>query len=160
SIPGVDLTLVDTNDARADVAGALRLPFSARVPADAEADVVIHASGNPEGLAASLGAAATEARIVELSWFGDREVALPLGEAFHARRLTIRSSQVGRIPPDRTARWSYRRRLGLALRLLADDALDALITGESPFEELPSVMERLARDGGDTLCHRIRYSTA
>ena len=94
---------------------------------------------------------------MELSWYGTRAVALNLGEAFHSRRLTLRSSQVGRIPPARAPRWTHRRRMALALELLRDARLDALVTGESPFAELPAVMDRLARDAAGVLCHRIRY---
>jgi hypothetical protein len=99
--------------------------------------------------------AGTEATVVELSWFGDREVALPLGGAFHARRLTLRSSQVGSLPPAQRPRWTHRRRLELALALLADPALDVLIGGESAFAGLPAAMARLA--DADALCHRIVY---
>ena len=82
--------------------------------------------------------------------------ACTLGEAFHSRRLTIRSSQVGTVSPARANR-SYADRLALALDLLADPALDALITGESAFDELPEVMPRLARGEIPALCHRVRY---
>ena len=155
--PGAELTLVDPNPARAPVAAALGIPFRTMAPEGADADLVIHASGHPDGLAAALAAAGVEGVIVEASWYGDRSVPLPLGEAFHARRLTVRSSQVGRLPADRTPRWDHSRRLGLAMTLLADARLDALITGEDRFEELPAVMARLSRAPGDTLCHRIRY---
>ncbi|HSG48596.1 MAG TPA: zinc-binding alcohol dehydrogenase [Longimicrobiales bacterium] len=156
-IPGVGLLLVDPNPARGPVALELGVVFAGTVPRDYDADLVIHASGSPGGLADALKAAAQEATVVELSWFGDDPVPLPLGEGFHPRRLTLRSSQVGHIPPHQRPRWDPRRRLELALTLLNDPALDALITGESPFRDLPAVMERLARDGGDVLCHRIRY---
>jgi threonine dehydrogenase-like Zn-dependent dehydrogenase len=158
-IAGTEVTLVDPNGARAEAAGVLGIPFTTDMPDGAGADVVLHASGNPAGLAAALSAVGVEGRVVELSWFGDQLVSLPLGEAFHSKRITIRSSQVGRIPPTRSARWDYARRMALALRLLQDPVLDMLITGESPFHELPSVMERLARGGDDTLCHRIRYDS-
>ena len=92
-----------------------------------------------------------------MSWYGDQTVAAPLGGAFHARRLTLKSSQVGTVADSQRARWDARRRMQLALMLLADPALDALITGESHFDALPDVMARLARTPGDTLCHRIRY---
>lgn len=159
-IPGVELTIVDPDPAKAGAAQTLGLPFATRIPdlGGRGADVVIHASGHPSGAADALGAAGVEARIVELSWFGDTTVPLPLGEDFHARRLTIRSSQVGRIPPDRAARWDYRRRLELALSLLRASELDALITGESAFEDLPSVMPRLTSPDQTVLCHRIAYT--
>ena len=156
-LPGARVTVVDPNRARAAVAVALGLEYSPDPPAGATADLVIHASGHPEGLRAALALAGREATIVEASWYGTSQVTVPLGEAFHARRLTIRSSQVGQVPPDRAPRWSRGRRLALALALLDDARLDALVTGESAFDELPAVMAMLAAQPGDTLCHRIRH---
>ena len=156
-VPGARVTVVDPNRSRAATADALGLQHRPQAPAEAAVDLVIHASGRAEGLRAALGAAGVEATIVDASWYGSSEVSLPLGEAFHARRLTIRSSQVGRVPPDRAPRWTTARRLALALDLLADDRLDVLLTGESPFDELPAVLERLAANPGDALCHRVRY---
>jgi len=157
-IPGCDVELIDINPRRATVARALDLRFAEPSAAARDADLVIHASGTPEGLELALQVAGVEARIVELSWFGDRAVPLPLGGAFHARRLTIASSQVGRIAPSQHPRWDARRRMQLVLTLLRDPRLDGLISGESKFEELPEVMAKLAREPGDALCHRIRYS--
>lgn len=154
---GCDVELVDLNPARSITALSLGLPFA--LPADArrDADVVIHASGAPAGLDLCCRLAAFETTIVELSWYGDTVVPLPLGEAFHAKRLTLKSSQVGHIAASQRARWTYRRRMQLALSMLADSALDALITGESAFDELPTVMSQLSASPGNTLCHRIRY---
>jgi hypothetical protein len=101
--------------------------------------------------------AAFEATVLELSWYGQRAVTLPLGEAFHSRRLTLRSSQVGQVATAQRARWSHRRRMALALSLLRDPVLDALITDSAPFDELPAVLSRLAAGAPDTLCHRIDY---
>lgn len=156
-IAGCDVELVDINPQRATVARALGVGFAEPAAAARDADLVIHASGTPAGLALALELAGVEAMIVELSWFGTQHVPLPLGGAFHAKRLTIASSQVGRVAASQRARWDTRRRMQLALRLLRDPALDALITGESDFDALPGVMATLARDPGDTLCHRIRY---
>jgi 2-desacetyl-2-hydroxyethyl bacteriochlorophyllide A dehydrogenase len=156
-IPGCDVELIDINPRRAQVARALEVRFAEPPAAARDADLVIHASGTPEGLELALQVAGVEARIVELSWFGDRMVPLSLGGAFHARRLTIASSQVGRIAPSQRPRWDSRRRMQLVLTLLRDPRLDVLISGESDFEELPDVMATLARAPGDTLCHRIRY---
>ena len=157
-IPGCDVELVDINPGRAAVARALGVRFAEPPAAAGEADLVIHASGAPAGLDVALRVAAVEATIVEMSWFGDQVVPLSLGGAFHARRLTLRSSQVGRVAPSQRPRWDRRRRMELALTLLGDPVLDALISGESPFETLPDVMAQLARAPGDALCHRIRYS--
>lgn len=154
-IPGCRVELIDVAPARAAIAAALGVPFALPGHATPDADRVIHASGAPEGLVTALALAGTEATVVELSWYGDREVRLPLGGAFHARRLTLRSSQVGSLPPAERPRWTHRRRLELALDLLADDRLDALVSGESAFADLPAVLPALA--AGDALCHRIRY---
>lgn len=154
-IPGCRVELVDVAPSRAAVAAALGVPFALPGSATPEADRVIHASGAPEGLVTALALAGAEATVVELSWYGDREVRLPLGGAFHARRLTLRSSQVGSLPPAERPRWTHRRRLELALSLLADQRLDALISGESAFEDLPATLPALA--AGEALCHRVRY---
>jgi hypothetical protein len=156
-IPGCHVQLVDVNARRAGIAAALGVAFAEPSAAAGEADLVIHASGAPEGLAQALTLAAFEATIVEVSWFGSAAVTLPLGEAFHARRLRIQSSQVGHVPAAQRARWTTARRLELALSLLTAPALDRLITGESAFEDMPRVVAELATRPGDTLCHRIRY---
>ena len=155
-VPGCEVELIDVDAGRRAVAAALGARFASPEQARPGADLVVHASGDPAGLRTALSLAGDEVTIVELSWFGDREVQLPLGESFHHRRLTLRSSQVGSIAPARRARWTHRRRLALALELLRDPALDALITSEGRFADLPSDMERLARPGPH-LCHRVRY---
>jgi 2-desacetyl-2-hydroxyethyl bacteriochlorophyllide A dehydrogenase len=157
-MPGSEVELVDINPRRASVARALGVSFVTPDQVSGDADVVIHASGSPTGLELALKVAGFEATIVEMSWYGTRKVAMPLGEVFHARRLTLKSSQVGTVASSQRPRWDAPRRMSLALRLLADPALDALITGESPFEDLPRVMADLSADPGDTVCHRIRYS--
>ncbi|MBI2185884.1 MAG: zinc-binding alcohol dehydrogenase [Acidobacteria bacterium] len=156
-ILGCEVELVDVNPRRAEVARALGVRFAEPARAKRDADLVVHASASASGLALALEVAGLEATIVELSWFGSRDVPLPLGGPFHAKRLTIASSQVGRVAPSQRARWDTRRRMQLALRLLRDPALDALITGESDFESLPRVMATLAKGPGDTLCHRVKY---
>ncbi|MEU1475169.1 3-hydroxyacyl-CoA dehydrogenase NAD-binding domain-containing protein [Streptomyces sp. NPDC005760] len=154
--PGVRVQLVDADPARAETAAALGVGFASPADALGDCDLVVHASATEQGLARSLELLAAEGTVVELSWYGDRMVSLPLGEAFHSRRLTVRSSQVGTVSPARAGR-SYGDRLALALKLLADPALDALITGESAFEELPEVMPRLASGEIPALCHLVRY---
>ncbi len=156
-LPGAEVVTFDIDPGRAAVAEALGLTFTSAAPVDAEADLVIHASGHEEGLRTALAAAGMEATILELSWYGDRTVSLPLGEAFHSRRLTLRSSQVGSIPAHRASRWDHRRRMAKALELLLDPRLDALVSGESDFEDLPETLAKLSRDPAGALCHRIRY---
>ncbi|MCG6657532.1 zinc-binding alcohol dehydrogenase [Halomonas campisalis] len=160
AMPGTRVQLVDVAPQRAGVAEALGLDFRCPEQADAERDRVIHASGSAEGLRLALTLAGLEARVVEMSWFGSREVTLPLGEAFHSRRLTLQASQVGRLPVAQRPRWDHRRRLTLALELLREARLEALISGESDFQALPELMPRLAAGAGEVLCHRLRYSSA
>jgi threonine dehydrogenase-like Zn-dependent dehydrogenase len=156
-IPGCHVDLVDTNAARAAVAAALGVAWHR--PGDLEPgyDLVIHASGHPDGLGEGLRVAGFEATIVELSWYGTRLVPVALGQSFHQRRLTLRSSQVGSVATAQRARWDTRRRMALALSLLSDPVLDRLVTGEDAFEDLPAVQARLAAAPGDSLTHRIRY---
>ncbi len=156
-LPGCTVQLVDVNPARQAIAMALGAEFSDPAGATGNADRVIHASGNPAGLATALTLAGGEATVLELSWYGTQPVTLPLGEAFHTRRLTLRSSQVGTVAPTQQPRWTPRRRLALALSLLTDTRLDNLISGEAPFRDLPAVMARLATTAAGTLCQRIVY---
>jgi threonine dehydrogenase-like Zn-dependent dehydrogenase len=150
---GCQVELVDVLPERARVAAALGVGFALPASARSDADVVIHASGAPDGLATALRLAAAESTVVEMSWYGDRPTELFLGGAFHSRRLTLRSSQVGSVPASQRARWTPRRRLELALSLLGDPALDVLFDGESSFDEMPAVLPRLTTG----LCHRLRY---
>jgi len=156
-ICGCRVELVDIDPAKASVAASLGVAFRSPADAQPEADVVVHASGNPEGLATALEIAGFEATIVELSWYGDRPAALKLGERFHSRRLTLKSSQVSAISPAQRARWTGKRQMSLVFELLGDPDLDALISGEDSFKDLPSVLARLAAQPGGALCHRIVY---
>jgi len=157
AIPGCSVTLIDINVHRRAPAEALGMTFAEPDDAPEDCDLVFHASGRDEGLDTALRCAGLEACIIEMSWYGDARVSLPLGQAFHARRLTLRSSQVGHVPPQRQPRWTRRRRLETALSLLADERFDILVSGESDFEQMPDIMPRLAAGDIDALCHRIRY---
>ncbi|MGY1639965.1 zinc-binding alcohol dehydrogenase [Geodermatophilus sp. SYSU D00703] len=155
--PGVEVQLVDVDPARAAVAEVLGVPFASPDQAAGECDLVVHASATEEGLARSLELLAFEGEVLELSWYGDRRVAVPLGEGFHSRRLSLRSTQVGAVAPARRARRGFGDRLALALRLLAEPAFDALVTEESHFEGLPALLPRLADGGLRALCVRVTY---
>ena len=156
-LPGAEVELIDIDKSRERLSEAFGCRFACPLQAGGEADLVFHASGTPEGLATALAIAGFEAQIVEMSWYGTRIVPLSLGGAFHSRRLTLRSSQVGMVPSDRQRRWSRGRRLALALSLLRDPVFEALLSGESRFAELPQLMPRLAASPAGTLCHTLRY---
>lgn len=156
-IPGIELVGIDPNPKREPIARALGIPYAGDAPDGYDADVVVHASGTPGGLATALGLAGLEATVLEASWHGVTPVPLPLGEAFHSQRLVLRSTQVGMVAPSHRPRWDYARRLDKALSLLADPALDVLVDGESAFDDLPATMAALADGRLPALCHRIRY---
>ena len=106
----------------------------------------------------ALALAGEEAAIVELSWYGKGEIAAPLGEAFHSRRLRLVSSQVGKVAPSHRPRWSPGRRLAAALALLGDPALDALLAPAVSFAELPAKLPAIfARR--PPVCQPIRYAS-
>ncbi|GHC81774.1 dehydrogenase [Nocardiopsis terrae] len=158
-VPGARVQLVDVDPDRAEVAARLGVDFALAEDAEGDRDLVFHTSATEAGLVRSLGLLHAEGEVVELSWYGDRQVILPLGEDFHSHRLAVRASQVGMISPARRSRYDHAERLRLALRLLGDPAFDALVTGESGFEELPRVLPRLSEGTLSALCHRITYDT-
>jgi threonine dehydrogenase-like Zn-dependent dehydrogenase len=156
-IPGTTVTIVDVNPERAATAAALGVAFALPEGAPTDQDVVFHTSATGAGLAGALELLRPDRTVVDLSWYGDRPVALPLGGPFHANRLTIRSSQVGLVAPARRDGRTTGERLRLALGLLADPAFDALLTGTSPFERLPEVMTAIADGSLPGLCHVLEY---
>lgn len=162
-IPGTKVTLIDREAGRAPLAARLGVGFALSedaLGAGPDADLVFHTSASSGGLETALAIAADEATVVEMSWHGADPVPVPLGADFHSRRLTLKSSQVGRVAPARRGRISHRDRLAFAISLLDAVPLDALVSSESRFDDLPSVMPELAGGGGQVLCHRIVYPAA
>jgi threonine dehydrogenase-like Zn-dependent dehydrogenase len=151
------LQLVDVNRARSALASALGLELTHPDDAAAENDLVFHCSATERGLARSLQLLGEEAELIELSWYGTRQPRVPLGAAFHARRLTVRASQVGVVAAARRSRRTTSDRLALAMRMLEDPVFDAFITGHAPFGALPETMELIFSDRAETLCQVIDY---
>lgn len=156
-IPGCDVELIDINPDREAIASQLGVHFKLPTMASRERDLVFHASATEAGIQTAIGLAAIEATVVELSWYGNQSVSLPLGSAFHSQRLTLKSSQVGRLPASHQSRWNFNRRLTLAMSLLQDTTLAVLISGESHFRDLPGAYGALVSQDHKALCHRIRY---
>ena len=156
-LPGARVELVDLDPGRAEVAAALGVGFATPDAAGGDCDLVVHASATDAGLARSLELLGDEGEVIELSWFGDRAPRVPLGEAFHSRRLTIRASQVGMVAPARRGRRGYPGRMAVALRLLADPRFDALVSAECGFDELPAVLPQLTSGEPSALCVRVSY---
>ena len=155
-IIGTQISLVDIDPSRETVASALGVPFHLSANAPSDCDVAINVSASAAGLETALTCAGYEGRIVEASWYGNKPVELNLGRRFHSQRLSIVSSQVGGIASGRRARWSFARRMKVAISLLAETRLNALFFGETQFDNLdkhyPAIIASPA-----TLCHRIRY---
>lgn len=156
-LPGARVTLVDINPARAELASMLGVRFAEPAKAERDCDLVVHASGSPDGLSTALDLAGDEATVLEMSWYGDRAVTLPLGGPFHSRRLRLVSSQVGSIAPSHRPRWSHHRRLSAAIAMLADARLDALLAPAIGFEDLPERLPEVLAPGSATLCQPIAY---
>jgi threonine dehydrogenase-like Zn-dependent dehydrogenase len=156
-LPGAVVTAVDTDQSRRSVAEALGAGFARPAQAPGDADVVFHASATGEGLNCAIACAGLEATVVEMSWYGAKPVQADLGGAFHSRRLRLVSSQVGLVSPSRRPRWDYRRRMEAALRMLAEAALDALVSEEIAFEDAPRQLPRILAPGAHGLAPVISY---
>ena len=158
--PGTRVTLVDLDPARAEVASRLGVDFALAGELgdiDGDCDLVVHTSATGAGLQLSLDLLAQAGTVLDLSWYGDSRVELALGGSFHSGRLGIRASQVGSVAAVRRSRFTHAQRLALAVDLLRDPAFDALLTGESRFEELPHVLARLTHGTLSAICHTITY---
>ena len=153
---GVEVTLIDPDPDRSAVAAALGFRFAHAEMAPTGCDLVFHASGSNAGLVTALSLAGFEAEIIEMSWYGDTPVTLPLGTAFHSQRLSLRSSQVGAVSPARRARWDHARRMALAVSLAADPRLDVLVSAATAFDRLPEALPDILGQPG-ALCHRVIY---
>ena len=154
---GTEVTLIDIDPARKDLARALDLRFA--VPADApmDCDFVFHCSASADGLATAFNIAGDEATVMELSWYGAGAIPVQLGGAFHSRRLKLVSSQVGKVAPSRRATFTYRQRLEAAIKLTADPRLDVLLAPAVAFAELPSRLADILTPRSGVLCQLISY---
>jgi threonine dehydrogenase-like Zn-dependent dehydrogenase len=157
-IEGAEVMLIDIDPARSDLARALNLNFATPDAAPADCDFVFHASASAAGLSTALDIASDEATVVELSWYGAGTVEVPLGGAFHSRRLKIISSQVGKVAPSRRASFTHRQRLEAAIKLTADPRLDALLAPAVAFGELPDRLPDILKPRSGILCQLVSYS--
>jgi NADPH:quinone reductase-like Zn-dependent oxidoreductase len=157
-LPGAEVTLVDINPQRAALAKQLGIKFATETEAPLDCDLVFHTSASAAGLTTALRLAGEEATVLELSWYGTQIVGTPLGGAFHSKQLRLQSSQVGHISATRRPRFTYRRRLGVALELLKDDRLDALLAPAIAFADLPEHLPQILGQPSGILCQLIQYS--
>lgn len=161
NMPLERLEVLEVNPQRRALLASWGITAVAPEEASGDCDVVIHVSGHEAGLARALEIAGDDAVIVEGSWYGQYEPAVPLGGDFHARRLRIIASQVGQVAAGQRLRRTTRQRMQLALDTLDDQRFDDLMTGVSPWHRLPNVMDDLTAPGQfsqTTLCHILDYS--
>jgi threonine dehydrogenase-like Zn-dependent dehydrogenase len=152
-----DVTLVDINTARSELARHLGVGFATPDTAHGDCDIVFHASGTASGLNSAIALAGEEATVIELSWYGEESVTASLGGSFHSRRLRLISSQVGKIAPSHRPRWTHARRLTAALNLLADSRLDALLAPAIRFSDLPARVPGLLGPNSNIIAQLISY---
>ena len=156
-LPSAEVTLVDINAERATIARQLGVNFSLPEAAPSDCDVVFHCSASAAGLATAMMAAGDEATVLEMSWYGDRQVQAPLGGAFHSRQIRLQSSQVGHVAASHRPRWTHRRRLQAAINMLHDPRLDVLLEPAVHFSDLPDRLPDLLGTRSTALCCLIRY---
>jgi threonine dehydrogenase-like Zn-dependent dehydrogenase len=156
-LPGSDVTLIDINPRRMELAKALGVKFAEPADAKGDCDIVVHASGSPEGLQTAIELAGEESLVLEMSWYGDTPVTAMLGGSFHTRRLRLVSSQVGKIAPSHRPRWTHGRRLAAAVELLRDPRLDVLLAPTMRFHDLPKQLPAVFDTESEILCQPIAY---
>ena len=155
-LSSASVTLVDIIPARRR-RSAFGLSFATPAQAPSECELVVHASASGAGLATALNPAGDEATILELSWYGNAHVSLPLGKHSTAAASGWWASQVGMIAPSHRRSWTHRQRLEKALSLLADDRLDVLLEAPVAFGDLPARLPGILGAGSGVLCQRIDY---
>ena len=158
SLAGAEVTIVDVDPTRAEIARNLGIAFASPHASPVDCDLVFHASATASGLSTALACAGLETKIIELSWYGNRSVETSLGAAFHSQRLRLISSQVGEVARSHRVRWTRERRLAAALKLLLDDRLDALLSPAISFRELPTRLPAVLDAKNSILCQVINYS--
>ena len=157
SLAGAEVTIIDVDPARAEIARNLGISFASPDAPPVDCDLVFHASATATGLSTALASAGLESTIIELSWYGNRSVETSLGAAFHSQRLHLISSQVGEVARSHRARWTRERRLQAALKLLLDERLDALLSPPISFRELPTRLPRVLDAKTSVLCQVVNY---
>ncbi|GAA0225052.1 zinc-binding alcohol dehydrogenase [Cryptosporangium japonicum] len=154
---GASVVAVEPETTRRDRARELGLRAVAPDEAPGEVPLLIETSGAPRALADGLALLAHEGTALVGSWYGTKPVPLPLGEHFHRRRLTIRSSQVSTIPFAAQGRWTNARRRVTARDLLSELPLTSLATTEVAFADAASAFAAIDRGDPGILHTALRY---
>lgn len=121
------------------------------------APLVVEASGNPRALADTFALLSHEGTTLVVSWYGAEPVSLPLGGAFHRRRLCIRSTQVSSIPAHLKGRWTIERRRRVSASLFDELPVRSLATHEFAVEDAAAAFEALDRGERGLVHAALRY---
>jgi len=124
---------------------------------DDGADFAIELSGDAAALNQAIELAGFDARIVVASWYGAGPAALELGGHFHRRRIALVSSQVSRIAPRLSGRWSAGRRLELAWRAIARIEPQRFVTHQFRFDDCQHAFELVSARGDGVLQAVFEY---
>ena len=164
AISGSAPIVIDINPAKKEIAQKLGLncmtPDAFTGSNSDGMERVFNTSASEQGLQFAIDNAAFEAKIIEMSWYGDKTVSLNLGGAFHSRRLQIISSQVGHVAPAKRDTHTYSDRMQQAMKLLDDPCLDALLEPEVAFLDLPNHLHDIFSNNSSALCQLVKYNNA
>ena len=125
--------------------------------AQEDADLVYELTGNPRALNLALQYCGFDSRIIIGSWYGKNTASVDLGGRFHRARVRIFSSQVSTLAPTLSGRWTQKRRLAVAVKMLGLLLPSRLITHRYPIGEAQKAYDRVARQPEDTLQVILEY---
>ena len=120
-------------------------------------DLTFEVSGSPEALDVAVTATGIEGRVIVGSWYGGKRAPLDLGTHFHRGRLSLRSSQVSRISPRLSARWTKERRFQVALEAAARLPARKLVSHRFPIERAAEAYRLLDESPDDCLQVLLTY---
>lgn len=157
-LPGIELRVKEPNPIRADLARKNGLSIIEQMDSfSSPFDLVFHTSATSEGLQWAIDASGPEANIIEMSWFGQRDVKLDLGTSFHFDRKQIRSSQVSRIAKSAQAQFDHLRRKDLVFRILADPIWQTFLGKAISFADSPAFFHELRQQPVNEINAYLKY---
>ena len=156
--PAADLQVLENNKYRREKARSLGFEVAGSLPRQAMPyDLAFNTSSDERALQVCIDSVGYEGKIVELSWYGNQNVNIHLGNSFHHLRKKIISSQVSHIPGHMRHRWDYQRRKKLVYEILKDACFDRLLTDEISFDNSPEFFQNLRNGPVNPIGTIIKY---
>ena len=145
SIIGIDVTLVDPDTSKSDLAKIFKIKFETCIPKTFKANLIYECSGNENILNKLSKHLKEEATICVLSWYGNKVSKMNFGEEFLSKRIKLIFSQVSKVSQNRNKYWNNFKRRELAISLLNDKNFDLLIEKKSiKFKDLPNFFANIS----------------